>query len=115
LGADNCILFCNPNSGFRTEKHPFGRVNVSVRISYDEGQSWSQGKTVYPYASSYTDLVVMPDGSIGLVYERGPKDSTHYWDEIQFARFNLAWVTDRAGSGQRQSAVMPTQQSKHLL
>ena len=104
-GGRNRILFSNPNSGFRTEKHPYGRVNVSVRISNDEGQSWSKGKTVYPYASSYTDLVVLPDGFIGLVYERGPKNSTHYWDEIQFARFDLAWLTDGVDRGQSQPSL----------
>ena len=89
----NRILFSNPNSGYRTEKHPYGRVNLSVRISDDEAQTWSEGKTAYPFASSYSDLAVLSDGSIGLIYERGPEGSTHYWDEIQFARFNLAWLT----------------------
>ena len=32
--------------------------------------------------------------TIGLVYERGPHRSTHYWDEVHFARFNLEWLTD---------------------
>lgn len=93
-GPQDCnrILFSNPNSGYRTEKHPYGRVNLSVRISYDEAQTWSDGKTVYPYASSYSDLAVLPDRSIGLIYERGPEGSTHYWDEIQFTRFDLTWL-----------------------
>jgi sialidase-1 len=90
----NCILFCNPNSAYRTEQHPYGRVNLSLRLSYDEGQTWTAGKTIYPDASSYSDIAVLPDRSIALVYERGPRGSTHYWDEIQFARFNLAWVLD---------------------
>lgn len=101
----NRILFSNPNNGYRTEKHPYGRVNLSVRISYDEAQTWSAGKTIYPFASSYSDLAVLPDGTIGLIYERGPEGSTHYWDEIQFARFDLAWLTDgqdRLGAEKKQ-------------
>lgn len=90
----NRLLFSNPNSGHRSEKHPYGRVNLSVRISTDEGRTWSPGKTVYPFVSSYSDLAVLPDLSIGLIYERGPEGSVRYWDEIQFARFDLAWLTD---------------------
>ena len=27
-------------------------------------------------------------------YERADKGSTHYWDELHFARFNLEWLTN---------------------
>ena len=47
---------------------------------------------IYPHPSSYSDLAVLDDGTIGIVYERGPKGGDHYWDEIQFARFNLDWL-----------------------
>ena len=38
-------------------------------------------------------MVVLDDMTIAYVYERGEKGSTHYWDEIHFARFNLEWLT----------------------
>ena len=38
-------------------------------------------------------MVVLDDMTIGYVYERGEKGTTHYWDEIHFARFNLEWLT----------------------
>ena len=38
--------------------------------------------------------VVLDDMTLGYVYERGEKGSTHYWDELHFARFNLEWLTD---------------------
>ena len=90
----NRFLFANPRNDYRTEKHPYGRVNVSVRISYDEGRTWSKGRTIYPHESAYTDLAVLPDKTIGLIYERGPAGSTKYWDHVQFARFDLAWLTN---------------------
>lgn len=90
----NRILFSNPNNHYRTPNHPYGRYNMSVRISYDEGRSWTSGKTIYRYPSSYSSLVILDDMTIGIVYERGPKDSTHYWDELQFARFSLEWLTE---------------------
>ena len=90
----NRILFSNPNHGYRDQKHPYGRINMSVRMSYDEGKTWTAGKTVYPFVSSYSDMAVLRDKSIVMVYERGPEGSTHYWDEIQFVRFDLGWLTD---------------------
>lgn len=91
----NRLLFSNPRNNIRTSKHPYGRINMSVRLSYDEGASWPVSKTIYPYTASYSSLVVLDDRTIGLVYERG-KDAatTHYWDELWFARFNLEWLTD---------------------
>lgn len=94
-GGKNRLLFSNPKNSIRSTKHPYGRVNMSVRLSYDEAASWQISKTVYEYTSSYSGLVVLDDQTIGLVYERGKDPSTpYYWDELWFARFNLEWLTD---------------------
>jgi sialidase-1 len=90
----NRLLFSSPASPFRQPEHPYGRYNLTVRLSYDEGQTWTAGKTIWPHPASYSDLVVLDDMTIGYVYERGPKGSTHYWDEVHFARFNLDWLTN---------------------
>lgn len=47
---------------------------------------------IHPHPSSYSDLAVLDGGTVGIIYERGPKGSDHYWDELQFARFNLEWL-----------------------
>ena len=94
-GGQNRLLFSNPKNHIRTVKHPYGRINMSVRLSYDEGKNWSVSKTIYPYASSYSSLVILDDKTIGIVYERGKDAKTpYYWDELWFARFNLEWLTD---------------------
>jgi sialidase-1 len=94
LASDkNRLLFSSPASPFRQDEHPYGRYNLTVRLSYDEGETWSAGKTIWPHPSSYSDLAILDDGTIGILYERGPKGSTHYWDEVHFARFNLQWLT----------------------
>lgn len=87
------LLFSHPSAGLREEQHPYGRFNLSVRISDDDGKTWSGGRTIWPHPSSYSDLAVLDDGTVGLVYERGEKGSTHYWDELHFVRFNLDWAT----------------------
>lgn len=90
--GEDLVLFSNPASPIRQKEYPYGRYNMTVRWSRDGGKTWSAGRVIYPHPSSYSDITILPDGTIGLVYERGPKGSTHYWDEIQFARFNLEWL-----------------------
>lgn len=87
------LLFSSPASPFRQKEHPYGRYNLTVRLSHDEGESWSAGRTIWPHAGSYCDMAVLNDGTIAYVYERADKGSDHYWDELHFARFNLEWAT----------------------
>ena len=65
-----------------------GRENLTVRISYDEGKSWSEGKCVYPGGAAYSTLTVLENGDIGLVFE---KDR---YTENPFVSFSLEWLTD---------------------
>ena len=90
----NRLLFSSPASPFRQKEHPYGRYNLTVRLSYDEGATWTAGRTIWPHPSSYSDIAVLDDMTVGFIYERGDKGSTHYWDELHFARFNLEWLTD---------------------
>jgi sialidase-1 len=89
----NRLLFTAPASPFRQKEHPYGRYNLTVRLSYDEGETWTAGRTLWPHPGSYSDMVVLPDHSIACIYERGEKGTTHYWDELHFAHFNLEWIT----------------------
>ncbi len=93
-GGKDRLLFSSPAMPFRQKEHPYGRYNLTVRLSYDEGATWTAGKTIWPHPASYSDMVVLDDRTIGYVYERGEKGSTYYWDELHFARFNLEWLTD---------------------
>ncbi|MDZ4851259.1 MAG: sialidase family protein [Pirellulaceae bacterium] len=89
------LLFSSPASPLRQTEHPYGRYNLTVRLSTDDGESWSAGKTIWPHPSSYSDIVVLDDQSIAVVYERGNKGSTHYWDELHFVRFDVEWFKSR--------------------
>lgn len=67
------------------------RRNVSILMSYDEGQSWPVRKTIWPEASGYSALTVLPNGAIGLLTETGD------WEEgykIYFTRLSAGWLTD---------------------
>jgi len=74
------ILFSNPAST--------ARVMMTVRISYDEGQTWPVAKLIYAGSAAYSCMTVLPDKSIGLFYERDG------YKRITFARFDLEWLTD---------------------
>lgn len=97
------LLFSSPASPFRQKEHPYGRYNLTVRLSYDEGATWTAGRTIWPHPASYSDMVVLDDMTVAFVYERGDKGTTHYWDELHFARFNIEWLTDG-----RDSITTPT-------
>lgn len=84
-GGASRLLFANP-------AHPRARVNMTVRLSYDEGRTWAFSKSIDRGASAYSDLVMTRDGQIGLLYERGNTGG------IYFARFTLDWLTDGADS-----------------
>lgn len=77
----NRLLFANANS----EK---GRTNMAVRVSYDEGKTWTKGKTIYKGGSAYSSLTVLENGDIGLFFEKdGHKENP-------FVSFSLKWLTD---------------------
>jgi sialidase-1 len=73
---------------FSNAKMVKGRENMTVRISYDEGKTWTAGKTIYPGGSAYSSLTVLKNGNIGLFFE---KDN---YKENAFVSFSLKWLTD---------------------
>jgi len=81
-GADkNRLLFSNA-------KMKDNRINMTVRISYDEGKSWTNGKTIYNEGSAYSSMSILANGDIGLFFE---KDN---YQENVFVRLTLEWLTD---------------------
>ena len=78
--AKSRLLFSNPASSS-------SRVNMKVRLSYDEGETWTDGKVLNPGSSAYSSLSILDDYTIGLLYE------ANNYKEIRFARFSLDWLT----------------------
>jgi sialidase-1 len=60
------------------------RENLSIALSRDDGKTWPVRKTLEPGASAYSDLAVLPDGTVLCLYELGKS--------IACARFDLAWL-----------------------
>ncbi|MFZ1290402.1 MAG: sialidase family protein [Melioribacteraceae bacterium] len=71
----NILIFSNAKS--KSE-----RKNMTIRLSYDEGKTWSEGKTIYKGSSAYSSLTILQNGDIGLFFE---KDE---YQENVFVRIN---------------------------
>jgi len=83
--AKGCILFANPASNERR--------SLTVRRSEDGGVTWRRSRTLHAGPSAYSDLAVLPDGTICCLYERGLE---HPYEELALARFDLGWLEDDA-------------------
>jgi len=63
-------------------------------LSYDEGETWPVKRTLEPEMAGYSDLAVLPDGTVLCLYETGnaqPGGSPNR--QLVLAHFNLEWLT----------------------
>ena len=72
------LLFSNPAST--------NRENLTLRASFDEGQTWPASRQLHAGPAAYSCLVILPDQHIGCLYERGEK---HPYESIVLARLSL--------------------------
>lgn len=79
------ILFSNPaNAEFRSDG--------TLKLSEDDGRTWTKAfryaKKPAPNFTGYSDIVAMPDGSIGILHERGDladaSEKKERYDEVAF-------------------------------
>lgn len=75
------MLFSNPASR--------KRERMTVRLSRDDGKTWSAAKVLHAGPAAYSCLAVLGDGTVGCLYERGEKRA---YETIVFARFGLGWL-----------------------
>ena len=80
--GDGVILFSNPAS-------VSGRVNMTVRASYDDGRSWPGALVLHAGPSGYSDLAVLANGKIACLYECG---QVSFRESIVFTSLSLSDV-----------------------
>ena len=83
-GKPGILLFSNPASRS-------GRVNMTLRASEDDGQSWPHSLVLHSGPSAYSDLAKLSNGEIGCLYEAGEKSP---YESIVFASLELATLLD---------------------
>jgi len=86
-GDPGRILFAGPNS------RAF-RINGAVWLSYDEGESWSVSRTIWPFVYGYSILTRLDCNNAALLFERGI--NSRY---LSLFRFSIAWLTNGADPG----------------
>ncbi|SRR5579875_322398 len=93
------LLFVNPDNLSRADgKHIPGtsrdRKNLTVQLSYDEGEHWTVKRVLEAGPAGYSDLAVLPNGDILCLYERGKEHIEGFKVEsLTLAKFNLEWLT----------------------
>jgi sialidase-1 len=75
------LLFSNPAD-------PKLRERMTIRASYDDGESWPVARLLHEGSAAYSCLVVLPDGQIGCLYERDN------YAKISLATFSLDWLKE---------------------
>ena len=73
------LLFSNANSSS-------ARANGTIRVSYDDGFTWNEGKVFESGDMAYSTLHALSDGTWGLLYETGG------YKNIDFMRVDAAYL-----------------------
>ncbi|GAA4861061.1 sialidase family protein [Saccharopolyspora cebuensis] len=68
------LLFSNPAD-------PAERRTLTLRLSCDNGETWSDGEVLHDGPAGYSALTMLPDGRVGVFAENGTSGS---FDELTF-------------------------------
>jgi sialidase-1 len=85
------LLFSNPHTvardaaGREIPGDKGKRENLAIKLSRDDGRTWPVSRTLDAGPSAYSDLAVLPDGTVLCLYEKA--------NDIVAARFTLEWLT----------------------
>ena len=72
------LLFSNPAAGYRAE--------MTLRMSSDDGATWPYSKLLYKGAAGYSQIGVLSDGTVLVLFETGRYDLR---ESITLARLKL--------------------------
>jgi sialidase-1 len=94
------LLFSNPAS--------LKREKLTVRASFDGGNTWTLARQINAKGSAYSNLVSLPNDEIGDLYEYSDQQP---YQKIIFAKFSLDWLKEKetATSTDMRPVVAPKQ------
>ncbi|WP_052360776.1 sialidase family protein [Geminisphaera colitermitum] len=93
------LLFCNPDSRHDLEDkdalHFRSRSNGVIKLSRDDGKTWSEWRLIDGGRFGYSDLASDSNGNVYCAYDTAMWGETlhHGWKEIVFVRFPLDWIS----------------------
>ncbi len=70
-----------------------GRRDLVMRVSEDEGLSFPYEQLIYSGPAAYSDMARLPDGGVGVLWERGAQREGGKYDFLTFTKIpQLPWV-----------------------
>ena len=87
------ILFANPDNLEKTmTTWAYDRKRLAVKMSLDDCRTWPVSRVLEEGPAGYSDLAILPDGSILCFYECGIVE--HMCDDkyLMLAHFDLDWL-----------------------
>jgi hypothetical protein len=73
------------------------RKQLVIRTSYDEGRSFTNQQVISEQFAAYSDLTILKDKSIGVLWERGAERG---YESITFTRLKREFLEPKAIDGQ---------------
>lgn len=77
-GAGSRFLFCNPSGA--------EREHLAIHVSEDQGSTWHEALVLCEGHAAYSDLALLPDGTVVCLYECGQNNP---YERIVLARVDL--------------------------
>lgn len=65
------IFYCGPKGGTATSSYD-NRTGLTLFRSPVSGMTWSRRQELYSLASGYSDMALLPNGKLAVVFEAGP-------------------------------------------
>jgi sialidase-1 len=78
INNQHSLFFSNPASTTRT--------NMTIKMSTNDGGTWDKQYLVFKGLSGYSDLALLSETQIGILYEAG---TAKYWDGIAYKTVNV--------------------------
>ena len=86
---DKEVLFLNPAVHRKGGFHLKSRRNLTLRLSRDDGRTWSRSRLLNEGLAGYSDMAVSTDGNIFCVFENGVAD---YCEKITVVELDRDWI-----------------------
>ena len=84
------ILFLNPAVNHSGGFSIWSRKSLTLRVSQDDGRSWSESRVLDEGLAGYSDLAVAKNGNILCLFENGARD---YCEKITFVELKRSWLS----------------------